>query len=121
MSYRRVQRESDELYCTRFGHSLWSANQLPAQGVKQTVNVIERIVQVYGWSKKPLYIVARLDMRYGFRVKVAAQSCAQNLHEELAILSPDLLHFVSPPCSSITEHEQRRMNREIASSSRSLY
>ncbi|CAD1476106.1 unnamed protein product, partial [Heterotrigona itama] len=30
MSYRRVQEESD--YCIRFGHSLWSANQLPTQG-----------------------------------------------------------------------------------------
>ncbi|KOX76748.1 hypothetical protein WN51_11105 [Melipona quadrifasciata] len=28
------EKESDELSYTRFGHSLWSANQLPAQGVE---------------------------------------------------------------------------------------
>ncbi|KOX77661.1 hypothetical protein WN51_09326 [Melipona quadrifasciata] len=32
ISYRRVQREKKATnYCIRFGHSLWSANQLPAQ------------------------------------------------------------------------------------------
>ena len=29
ISYRRVQKESGELSYIRFGHSLWSANQLP--------------------------------------------------------------------------------------------
>ena len=33
--YRRVQKKKKARnYCIRFGHSLWSANQLPAQGVK---------------------------------------------------------------------------------------
>ena len=32
--YRRVQKKKKATnYCIRFGHSLWSANQLPAQGV----------------------------------------------------------------------------------------
>ncbi|CAD1475057.1 unnamed protein product, partial [Heterotrigona itama] len=26
-------------YCVRFGHSLWSANQLPAQEVKRPISV----------------------------------------------------------------------------------
>ena len=33
MSRRRVQKESDELLYTVFGHSLWSASQLPTQEV----------------------------------------------------------------------------------------
>ena len=28
------EKESDELLYVQFGHSLWSANQLPAQGIK---------------------------------------------------------------------------------------
>ena len=37
MSYRRVQKKKKATdYCIRFGHSLWSANQLPAQGVKKS-------------------------------------------------------------------------------------
>ncbi|CAD1469708.1 unnamed protein product, partial [Heterotrigona itama] len=34
ISYRFKKKKVN--YCTRFGHSLWSANQLPAQGVKMT-------------------------------------------------------------------------------------
>ena len=34
ISYRRVRQESDELLYVRFGHSLWSASQLPAEGIK---------------------------------------------------------------------------------------
>ena len=34
ISYRRVEKESDELLVIRFGLSLWSANQLLAQEVK---------------------------------------------------------------------------------------
>ncbi|CAD1469790.1 unnamed protein product, partial [Heterotrigona itama] len=30
-SYQRVEKESDEVLGLGFGHSLWSANQLPAQ------------------------------------------------------------------------------------------
>ena len=34
ISHRRVQKKKKSTnYCIRFGHSLWSANQLPAQGV----------------------------------------------------------------------------------------
>ena len=32
--YRRVQKEKAATCCIRFGRSLWSANQLPARGVK---------------------------------------------------------------------------------------
>ena len=36
ISYRRVQKEKNATnYCIRFGHSLWSANQLPAQGINK--------------------------------------------------------------------------------------
>ncbi|KOX79387.1 U7 snRNA-associated Sm-like protein LSm11 [Melipona quadrifasciata] len=31
---RSKETESDGLHCIRFGHSLWSANQLPAQGLQ---------------------------------------------------------------------------------------
>ena len=35
-SYRRVQEKKKATnYCIRFGHSLWSANQLPAQRVER--------------------------------------------------------------------------------------
>ncbi|CAD1480294.1 unnamed protein product, partial [Heterotrigona itama] len=40
ISYRRVEKESDVYYCIRFGHSLWSANQLSAQGTKQIMNLL---------------------------------------------------------------------------------
>ena len=41
ISHRRVQRKKKATnYCIRFGHSLWSANQLPAQGVKSELFVI---------------------------------------------------------------------------------
>ena len=39
ISYQRAQKESDELLYKRFGHSLWSVNQLPAQGVKTILNL----------------------------------------------------------------------------------
>ena len=42
ISYRSVQKEKKATnYCTRFGHSLWSANQLPAQEVrKEFISVV---------------------------------------------------------------------------------
>ncbi|KOX80644.1 Mannosyl-oligosaccharide 1,2-alpha-mannosidase IB [Melipona quadrifasciata] len=41
ISYRRVQKKKKATnYCIEFGHSLWSANQLPAQG--PDVNIVAR-------------------------------------------------------------------------------
>ena len=38
ISYRRVQKESDELSYTVCGHSLWSASQLPARVVEELLD-----------------------------------------------------------------------------------
>ena len=41
MSHRRVQKEKKATnYYVRFGHSLWSANQLPAQEVNAASNIL---------------------------------------------------------------------------------
>ena len=54
ISYRRVQRQKKANYCIRFGHSLRSANQLPAQEVKFKFGMLQR----YAWQYENLQIVA---------------------------------------------------------------
>ena len=55
ISYRRVQKKKKATnYCIRFGHSLWSANQLPAQGVKDDAPWISTCFKLFS-------LRARLD------------------------------------------------------------
>ena len=49
ISYQRLQKEKKATkYCTRFGHSLWSANQLPAQGVE--TNDLNGALTIHVWT-----------------------------------------------------------------------
>ena len=50
ISYRRVQKKKKAVNnCTRFGHSLWCANQLPAQEIK--LGKMEKNVWNKYWNK----------------------------------------------------------------------
>ena len=47
-SYRRVLKKMKATnYCVRFGHSLWSANQLPAQVVNDNRRTEQNFIDLF--------------------------------------------------------------------------
>ena len=69
MSYRRVRKERRATnYRVRFGHSLWSANRLPAQGVVKEESRGDELItkrhkcvvcRKHNWKKGPRTTNAR--------------------------------------------------------------
>ena len=87
MSYRRFQKTRKATnHCIRHGRSLWSANQLPAQGVKCTV-VVASFSREFTWQS-PSLIEFRLSEglrpRYDFLSGTVLSTQIYRLNAELS-------------------------------------
>ena len=83
MIYRRVQkREKATNYCVRFGHSLWSTNQLPAQGVKAgTRNTSSKEASVVEHLAERVADIFQVDKgsRLTLKVRPHVETCMHRL------------------------------------------
>ena len=64
MSYRRVRKKQKTTnYCIRFGRSLWSANQLSAQGINNEFSSTNNFIITNAFRNFEVTTSTRLSLR----------------------------------------------------------